>query len=182
MDIMLKNVRLSFPELWHAKEFSPGDGKPRWSASFLVEPGSENDKTIRAAIQAEAKAAWGDKAEKTLASMAGNSNKFCYRDGNLSEYDGYAGMMCLATHRSAKLSRPVVVDRDKAPLTQDDNKPYAGCFVNAKVSLYCQKGENSGVRASFSAIQFAKDGEPFSSGAASADCFDALEDDEAFNF
>ena len=181
-DVMLRNVRLSFPERWNAREYKPGDGKPRWSASFLIEPGSDNDKAVQAAIKAEAEAQWKDKAGKTIEGMKGNSNKFCYTPGDAKDYDGYSGMMCLATHRSAKLARPAIVDRDKSPLVESDGKPYAGCYVNAKVSIYTQAGENAGVRASFSAIQFAKDGEPFGAGAPSVDDFDVVEDAEDTGF
>lgn len=180
MDIMIKNVRLSFPDLFHAVEFKAGDGKPRWNATFLVEPGSENDKNIKRAIAAEAKEVWGAKAEQTLKSCEGQVNKYCYIDGDTKEYDGYAGHMYLAAHRAAKTkggapnSRPQIIDRDKSPLTAEDGKPYAGCYVNAKVSIYCQKGENAGVRASFSAVQFLRDGDAFSAGAPSTDEFDDL--------
>jgi len=174
MEIILKNVRLSFPTLFHAKEFSAGDGKPRWSASFIIEPGSDNDRIIKTAIEAEAKAAWGVKAPTVLKTMVGQSNKYCYSDGNTKAQDEYQGMMVLSTHRSAKLSRPMIMDKDKSPLAFEDGKPYAGCYVNAKVEIYCQTGENTGVRGSFSVVQFAADGDSFSSTTPSTDGFDDI--------
>jgi len=167
MDILLKDVRLSFPDLFNAVEFKTGDGKFRWNASFLIEPGSANDKLIREAIQTEAKAVWGVNAAKQLKTCEGQSNKYCYLDGNTKAYDGYEGMMCLAAHRPAKVKGrdqvpPLVLDNNKAPLTSDTGRVYAGCFVNAKVSIYVQSGENPGVRASFSAVQFWRDGDAFS--------------------
>jgi len=177
MEIIIKNVRLSYPTLFTAKEFKTGDGKPRWSAAFIIEPDSDNDKHIRAAIEAEAKAVWGVKAAATLKTMAGQSNKYCYTDGNTKANEEYQGMMVLATHRSAKLTRPVIIDRDKSPLIGDTDRPYGGCYVNAKVEIYCQTGENSGVRASFSVVQFYKDGDHFSASVPSTDGFDAIEDD-----
>lgn len=179
-EVLLRNVRLSFPDLFHAVEFKAGDNKPRWNATFLVEPGSDNDKAIWAAINAAAKAEWKDKAPKMIESLKTNSNKFCYLSGDTKEYDGYAGMFFLASHRSAKLksgaanSRPAIIDRDKSPLTEEDGKPYAGCYVNAKISIYAQSGENPGVRCSFSVVQFAKDGDSFGTGAPSTEDFDDL--------
>lgn len=179
-DFMIKDVRLSFPDLWTAVEFKKGDGKPRWNATFLVVPGSENDKRIRAEIDAEAKEVFGKTWEKTLAGLINQKNQSCYLDGNTKDYDGYEGMMALSTHRAAKLkngspnTRPAIIDRDKSPLAQDDGKPYAGCYVNAKVSIYCQGGENPGVRASFSVVQFVRDGDEFGSGAPKVDEFDDL--------
>jgi len=176
MDIKLKNVRLSFPDLFVAKEFKPGDGKPRYSATFLIEPGSENDKIIREAINAEAKETWGEKWQKVLAGIMGQKNQCAYLDGNTKSYDGYENMWSLSCHRAAKQGRPTVVDADRTPLSQDDGKPYAGCYVYANVSIYCQKGENPGVRASFAGIQFFRNGEPLSGGKASSiDDFEELE-------
>ena len=174
MEIIIKDVRLSYPTLFQAREFKAGDGKPRWSAAFIIEPGSDNDNHIKAAIESEAKAIWGAKASAILKTVMGQSNKYCYNDGSTKANEEYQGKMVLATHRSAKLTRPLVIDRDKSPLTSDDSKPYGGCYVNAKVEIYCQTGENAGVRASFSVIQFARDGEPFSASVPSDDGFDDL--------
>lgn len=172
MEVKLKNVRLSFPNLWHAKEFKTGDGKPRFDASFLCEPGSENDKAIRAAIAAEAKEAYGAKWESILRGMQGNANRYAYQDGDTKPYAGYEGMWVLACHAKA---RPLIIDRDKSPLSEEDGRPYAGCYVNAKVDIYAQKGENQGIRASFSGIQFVNEGEAFTGGKpASTDDFDDL--------
>jgi hypothetical protein len=189
MDVIIKKVRLSFPSLFTATEFKAGDGKPRWSASFIIEPGSENDKAIEAAIEAEAKETWGDKYKNMLAQMRGQSNKDCYLAGNArsrsdgSTYDGYEGMKVLTTHRPAIVkgnanARPLIINTDKSVLMPEDGRPYAGCYVNAKISIYCQKGENPGVRASFSVVQFHSHGEAFSSSTPSADEFEAIKDEE----
>lgn len=173
-DIIVKNVRLSFPTLFEPKEFKQGDGKPRWSATFLVEPGSQTDKDINAAIIEAAKEEWPKDWEKKLAGIRGQKNQFCYLDGNTKSFDGYEGMWALSSHRSAKTKNgantpPLIVDKNpNVHLTEKDGKPYAGCYVNAKVSFYAQSGENPGVRCSFSVIQFAADGDAFSNSKPSA--------------
>lgn len=197
--IKLVGVRLSFPELFHATEFKTGDGKPRFDASFLIVPDSDNDKKVRAAIAAEAIEAFGAKGPKIVAGFEGNSNKYCYIDGDTKEYDGYEGLMCLTSH--AKVAPGVFTHRafngkvcylneqgatfqldefGKLQPVEVDFKvtvPYAGCYVNATVEIWGQKGENSGMRASVTGVQFARDGEAFSGGkAASPDEFDDLGD------
>jgi hypothetical protein len=175
-DTKLAIVRLAFPNLWVAKEFKAGDGKARYDAAFLIKKGSPNDLAIQAAIIQAAKETYGEKGEKLAASFKGNGNKYCYTDGDLKDYDGYEGHMVLSCHTKA---RPTVVDRDRSPLTADDNRVYGGCYVNAIVSIWAQKGENQGIRASFSGIQFVKDGESFGGAKrASADDFDVVEGDE----
>lgn len=174
MKVKLENVRLSFPDIWHAKEFKTGDGKPRFSATFLVEPGSANDKRIRKAIQEAGAETLGsaDKFAKAEKGYWGNSNKCCYQDGDTKDYDGYEGMWYISCHSK---TRPTILDRDRSPLTEADGRPYAGCYVMAIVDVWVQKGENPGIRCSLGGIQFYKDGDSFSGGVpTSTDDFDDL--------
>lgn len=184
MKVKLQKVRLSFPDIWEAVEYETGDGKPRFNATFLIEPGSENDKAIRAAIKEVAVDTWGKKADAKLKEFEGVSNKYCYLDGNTKEYEGYADRWYLSCHRREKDGRPLIIDRQRNPLTQADGKPYAGCYVNATVEIYAQEGQNQGIRASFAGIQFHSDGDAFTGNRpASADDFEDLgvpEDAEEF--
>lgn len=178
-EFILQRVRLSFPDLWNAVEFKPGDGKPRWNATFLIVPDSANDKAIRAAIQQAALEKFKDKAPIMLEAFAGNPQKYCYQDGSkglAARYDGYPGNWYLACHRQALIkgrpnARPEIIDTNMAPLLPDDGRPYAGCFVNAKVSIYALDGANPGIFASFSVVQYHSKGEAFSAGTPSLDGF-----------
>lgn len=174
--VKLKDVRLSFPDLFEPVQYQ-GKGVFRYNASFLIVPGSENDKLVKAAIRAEVEAELKDKdkADKFLANIKGNSNKMCYVSGDLKEYEGYQGMLVLSSHRQQKAGRPTVIDGNKQPLVAADGKPYAGCYVNASVDIYVQTGENSGVRCGLAGVQFSKDGDAFSGGrAASPDEFEDI--------
>jgi hypothetical protein len=73
-------------------------------------------------------------------------------------------------------TRPLVIDKDKSPLTEQDGKPYAGCFVNASVELWPQDNNyGKRVNASLRGVQFFRDGDAFAGGgAASEDEFDDL--------
>ena len=186
MKLKLTDVRLSFPDLHEPVEYQVGDGKPRYNASFLVVPGSANDKAINTAITEACNDVFEKKADKMLESIKGNPNKFCYLDGDTKEYDGYAGMMVLAAHRRAK-DGPVgvylnVIDPQTGKVAvapANCGKPYAGCYVNASVEIYAQKGENPGVRCGLIAVQFARDGDSFSgSKPATPDDFEPIEGTE----
>lgn len=169
MKLKLQNVRLSFPDLFVPRAFKPGD-EPKYKATFLIEKGTAQAKAVEDAIVATAKEKWGAKAESVLKSIRGNPNKFCYQDGNTKDYEGYEGMMAFAASNKA---RPTVLDRDKTPLTQADGKPYAGCYVNAVLDLFCYDNSGNGISASLGGVQFAGDGDAFSGGRpASADEFD----------
>lgn len=177
MQVVLVNVTLRFADLFKAREFTPGDGRPRFSASFLIEKGSENEKKIRAAIEQAAKDAWGDKFQARLKAMDGQKTQFCYTDGDKADYDGASGKMVLASHRHASQGAPAIVDRAKQPLALESGKPYPGCTVNAVVDIWAQSGENPGIRSGLNAVQFVKDGEPFTGSVPRTDDLPDLSED-----
>jgi hypothetical protein len=74
----------------------------------------------------------------------------------------------------------MIIDKDKSPLTEDDEKLYAGCYVNAIVELWYQNNNyGKRVNANLLGVQFFKDGEPFGDGvSASEDDFDMFDDDD----
>lgn len=175
MKVVLQNVRLSFPDLFTARKFK-GEGKARFSASFLVEKGSENDQKIQEAIVAAAEEKWADKAQARLKTLAGQNGKYCYLDGETKDYDGYTGMMVLSAHRNEDQGKPKVVDRLKQDLPPDAGKPYAGCYVNAVVDIWAQAGDYPGIRATLNVVQFYADGEPFAGSAPNVDDLPDIED------
>jgi hypothetical protein len=96
--VRLNGVRAYWLELFDAKQFK-GQGAFRYDGAFMVEPGSENDKKLRAAIKTEADAKWAKKADAMLKGMSGNSNKFCYLDGDTKNDDRCSGVFVLSSHR-----------------------------------------------------------------------------------
>jgi len=161
MNITLKNVRLSFPTLFRAKTFSdskkPGATaqEPKYSATFLLDK-AKNAKdiaAIKAGIQAVLTEKYGDKVPKGF--------KPCLRNGTEKEdVDGYGeGIMFIG---ASNARRPSVVDRDMTPLTEEDSKIFAGCYVNAVVRLWVQDNDwGKRVNASLTAVQYVKTGEAF---------------------
>lgn len=169
--IRLENVRLSFPVLFTPKPFSAG-ATPQFSAAFLFDPSKADHATALTQIKTEIKklatAAYGTPLPKDL--------KFCLKNGNDKSYDGYAGMMVLA---AANKIRPTVVNRRKELVAEGEAEaPYAGCYVNATVSLWSQNNQyGKRINANLRAVQFVKDGEAFGRGPVDADEeFEALED------
>ena len=177
MKIKLQNVRMSFPALFTPEAFKPGDAL-KFKATFLIEKGSEQAAAIEKAILETVRAKFGAKdAEKIIASIRGNANKFCYQDGDTKTFDGYEAMMALSAKNS---TRPLVIDRDRTPLAEADGRLYAGCYVNASVEFFAYDNTGKGVSASLGGVQFVKDGDAFAGGkAASEDDFDALDGADA---
>lgn len=174
MKLKLSNVRLAFPALFEAKTVN-GEGKPAFSASFIIDPKDAQIKAINAGIDEVAKAKWGAKADAVLKSMRA-TDKVCLHDGDLKEqYEGYAGNLYVSTRSP---TRPLVINTDKSPLTEQDGMPYAGCYVNASIELWAQDNNyGKRVNASLRGVQFVKDGDAFAGGgAANEDEFDDIAD------
>ena len=183
MKLILKNVRLSFPDLFTAVQYE-GTGPFSYRCSLLVPANSKQKKEIDAAILAVAKEAFQDKAESVISKARAGKTGVCFNDGNAREYDGYADHWYLTATKAQDKGRPDIRDRDgKTPLTAEDGRPYAGCFCNAIVDLWAQNNKfGQTVRCTLVGIQFAKDGEAFSGGAVIADGdFEDLGDDADTN-
>ena len=182
MKIRLNNVRLAFPTLWEAKTVN-GEGKPAFSATFLLDPADPQVLAVNKAIDQVGAEKWGAKAAAQLQALR-KADKTCLHDGDMkATYDGFPGMLFISARNPA---RPLVIGPDKAPLTEADGKPYAGCYVNASVELWAQDNAfGKRVNATLMGVQFARDGDAFAGGGvASQDDFEdvtsgALADDLA---
>jgi hypothetical protein len=167
--IKLSNVRLSFPSLFRKAVFSGEETK--FEATFLLDKIAQADKI------AEIDAAIKHLIKDGLKGAKLPADKICLRDGDDVEYAGYAGHMSI---KASSSKRPMVLDRDRSPLAEDDNRLYAGCHVNAIIELWAQNNQwGKRINANLLGVQFFKDGEPFSDGVtASADDFDAFDASE----
>lgn len=171
--IVLKNVRLSFPQIWTPKSFAPGQD-PRFNANFLIDKETQADQIakLKDAVNALAAEKWKGKKPGGL--------KLCLGDGEEKDYDGYENAVYVSA--STKV-RPVIVDQKKNPLAEEDGKPYAGCYVNVALSLWCQDNQwGKRVNATLDAIQFVKDGEPFGGKKVTADVFGEIEEEDDDDF
>lgn len=172
MKLKLENVRLAFPALFEPKTVN-GEGKPAFSAALLIDPVDPQVKALNAAIESVAKDKWGAKAEAILKTMRA-TDKVALHDGDLkSAYDGFPGNLYVSARA---YTRPLVIDKDKSPLAEQDGKPYAGCYVNASIELWAQDNNyGKRVNASLRGIQFFRDGDAFAGGgAASEEEFDEI--------
>jgi hypothetical protein len=168
--IILKNVRISFPSLF--KKATYNGEETGFEGTFLINKEDQADQAE--AIQNAIK----DLIKTNLKSAKLQPDKICLRDGDLVEYDGYADHFSI---KASSKKRPLVIDRDKAPLVEEDGRPYSGCYVNASIELWAQDNNyGKRINATLLAVQFFKDGEPFgdnSSGSLSD--FDAFGDDDS---
>ena len=169
MKVMIPLARLSFPDLFDAVQYQ-GQGDANYRAQFLVEPGSEGDKAIRAAIQQVATEKWKAKAPQILASIENNSQKNAYVSGDTKAYDGYAGMMALSASRKEDAGRPSTLKRDGTPAVAADGVFYSGCYVMASVEFWAQDNNyGKAIRCTLRGVKFVKDGQSFGATTTAAD-------------
>lgn len=167
--IKLKNVRLSFPSLFKPAVFN-GNSTGKYEATFLIPKNTEQATMVEKALEKFIQETFKDKVPKGL-------KRTCLRDGDEVEYDGYAGMLALKAGTSR---RPLVLDSDKTPLTEEDNRIYPGCYVNAIVDFWYSDHNLGGkqILGNLSGVMFHKDGESFGSSSTSIDEFDDFDDDD----
>jgi hypothetical protein len=172
--ILLPRVRLSFPSLFRFSTFG-GDSTEKYDATFILD--NAEHKTVIASIQSQI-AVMVKEAFKTKTLPA---DKICLKDGSDSGREELEGKMVI---KASTKKRPMVLGKDKAPITEEDNIIYGGCYVNAVISLWPQDNQwGRRLNASLLGVQFHSDGEAFGDAGIGAEAFDAFpdaEDDIAF--
>jgi len=165
--IKLKNVRLSFPSLFQTSMFGDDD-TGKYEATFILDK-VEHAEVIEQ-IQKQITAHKKDLKAATL-----GADRICLKDGDEQERPEFEGKMTIKANTK---KRPLVIDRDKSPIVEGDNKVYGGCYVNAIISLWAQNNKyGKRVNGQLDGVQFNQDGEPFGDGAIAVDAFDAFGDD-----
>lgn len=181
MKVVIEDVRLSFPDLFEPKSF--GEGKPAYSAKFIIDPKSPAVKKIEAAIAEVAKEKWGEKADGVL-EIINEDKKSAFVKGPYKNkktgdvYDGFQGMYHLNARTGSDKPAPKTFDRAKREVSARDGVFYAGCYVDAVVDIYAQDHPQYGrrINCGLLGVRFVRDGDAFSGGGgASADDFADLE-------
>ena len=171
--IKLQAVRLSFPSLFNTAKFG-GEDTGKYEATFVL------DKVEHADTIAQIKTAIERLAKEEIKAKV-PSDKLCLKDGDEMGRPEFEGKY---TIKASTKKRPLVINRDKSPIVESDNIVYAGCYVNAILSLWAQNNQwGKRINAQLDGVQFCRDGEPFGDGGVSADEFDAFGgSDEDFDF
>lgn len=168
--IFLPGVRLSFPNLDKATKFNEANDKEqaKFRAAFLLDPSNEKHVPVIAKIKSEsariAKLEFDGEIPKGLDRNWGT-------DADMDKvYEGYAGMFFIKANSAAPVpvvgrSKTVMKDGKPAfPLLKSDDKewPYAGCVVNATITLWCQNSHGrKAINGNLIGVQFVEPGQPF---------------------
>lgn len=147
----IKDVRLSYPHIFKPWAQNEGDTK-RFSARFLLDK-KKHKKEIEY-LEKHFLELQKEKFKKRIP-----ADKLCMRDGDQTGKPEDEGMMYI---QAGEKTRPLVINKDKSPVTEEDDVVYAGCRVHAQVKFWCQDNNyGKRINANLLGIQFYQDGERF---------------------
>ncbi len=171
--IKLANARLSFPSLFQTATFG-GEDTGKYEATFIL------DKKEHAAGIKEIESQIAEITKEAFKGKSLPSDRICLKDGDVTDRDELFSKM---TIKASTKKRPLVLNRDKTPLTEEDDVIYAGCYVNAIMSLWSQDNQyGKRINASLEGVMFAAHGEPFGGGGVDVSEFDMFEASEEVTF
>ena len=103
--------------------------------------------------------------------------KICLRDAREAGLEGKEYENCYILKASNSV-RPTVIDRDRSPLTKEDDKIKAGGYVNAIIDFWLQNNQfGKRINANLKGVQYVKEGEPLGAvKTASSSEFDQVEE------
>jgi len=170
--MMLKNVRLSYANLFEAKENKSGD--LRYSTALLIPKDHPQIDDLIANVNKVGEEKFGKKWE-TMVKKNGLPVKDADEDGSADDKPEYEGQFYINT--SSK-RRPQVVDRQVQPIL-DDSEIFSGCYANVSIAIFAfDVPENKGVSFGLNNVQKVKEGERLGGAPNADEEFEAMEDDD----
>lgn len=161
--LIIPEARLAFTDaIWEKK--SVEGGEPQFGYTLIIPPSSPAIAIIQAEEARLAGLHWKDKADAMLQMIRANNGQALKPGALKMKYDGFQGNFFISCNSKV---RPTIVDRNGAPLTPSDGKPYSGCYVLAHLSLWTMDNKwGQKINANALGLQFLRDGDAFAGGPA----------------
>jgi len=147
--IKINNVRLSYPFIFQKGSYE-GKENDKYTVSLVL------DKSDPGHI--EAKKIIDDRVnqlfrENKVSRSSFKDDKFCIKESP-EEFENSWLIKC------GNRKRITIIDRDKTPLAEEDNRIYAGCYANVVIEMYYyDKQYGKFILSNIYGVQFSKDGE-----------------------
>lgn len=155
--ILLKGVRASYPHVLVPREGDNDEGKKvkRWDVVGLLPKGTHQ--AAKNLVKGEIDRILAEKKIKL-----GSDRRFL-KNGDDAGKDGYEGHFTVSASETKK---PIVKDRDKRRMTDDeDDRFYGGCWINILIRPWYQDNKyGKRINAGLAAVQFLRDDEPLGEG------------------
>ena len=149
--IMLRDVRCVWPKLFRAEEFRE---KKRYSVGLLIEGGSDQEAKLKEAIKAAVAQQYGP------AEVEARLKKYKATGVTklpIKEYEGQENTKIITPKRDESKGPPLVLDGRKRKLEESSGLPYAGCWVNASVDVFCHNREGGGLAFYLNGVQLVRE-------------------------
>jgi hypothetical protein len=168
---MIPNARIGYPKLFKPEAIKGmAESRPRYGCQIYL---PKTDESTRAKINQIIR----DIVKDQLKGVMPQQKDLCYKDGDEDGDENTAGNVILSANRQESQGRPTVIDRDRAPLTQEDARIYAGCRCNFLVGFFVPKGWKK-IACGLEIVQFRGDDEPFGAGRPPVDVMPEMADEE----
>jgi hypothetical protein len=165
--IKINGVRLSYPNVFR-KGFYEGKENKKYTVSLVLDKSDPEHIKAKKIIDEQISNIYNEtKTERS----SFKDDKFCIKEDS----EEFQNSWVIKTGNPKRIT---IIDRDKTPLTEEDGKIYAGCYVNVVIDLYYyDKQYGKFILSNIYGIQFSKDGEPLEGGIVDVtDDFDDLEE------
>ena len=174
MRIQLKNVRLSYANVWEPRAMNEGQ-PPKYSAALLMDPNTKEGKKNLEALDDAITKVYEEAIPTKFEGKRPTNWRYPVYEGDEEKGEAYEGMMYVNAKSN---TRPGIVDRRADPIL-DQSEVYSGCYANVSVTLYAYNNAgNKGVGVGLGNIQKLKDGESLGGNIKAENEFSVIEDDD----
>lgn len=166
ISVKLNNVRLSYEHIFKASAFDENQ-TAKFSAELIIPKDHPDLANLRRALMDAGKERFPSAFTSTNwptgytcalkdCDKATDSNGVLLAEKN----EAYKGCFII---KADSTRRPIVVHRDRRPVTEEDGVIYSGCYVNVSIGIsgYEFGKVKKGVKCYLNGVQFVSDGERF---------------------
>lgn len=178
--IVLRNVRLSYEHIFTPSKFDDNQDA-KYSATFIIPKDHADLPAAKRAMMEAGQESFpsdfkGTEWPKGYTCSLRDADVATDSTGTILSEKNPAYKGCYIIDANS-VNRPLVINRNKAALTEADGIVYSGCYVNASLNAagYTYGKVQKGIKCYLNGVQFVADGERF--GADVSDDFDTLDGD-----
>lgn len=166
ISMRLNNVRLSYEHIFKASAFDDSQ-TPKFSAELIIPKDHPDLPALRRALMDAGKekfptAFTGTGWPTGYSCALKDADKHTDQNGVIlaEKNPEYAGSYVI---KADSIQRPIIINRNKAALTEDDGVIYSGCYINVSLGVagYEFGKVKKGVKCYLNGVQFVRDGERF---------------------
>lgn len=176
MRLMLKNVRLSYANIWEPRAGAHG-GEPMYSVALIMDPKIKEGKTNIAKLEKAVEDVLNEAVPSKFSGKRPTKWDSPIHEGDIDRGEAYDGNFYV---NAKSKHAPGIVDQNVQPIL-DQSEVYSGCYANVSISLYAYNtAGKKGVGVGLGNIQKVADGESLGGNVRAEAEFSAIESDDDF--